>query len=506
MKNLFSITVIILIAGIVLFPHQAGAQAPEKLSYQAVIRDAEGNLVTGQVAGVRIRILQGSADGAVVYSETQTTETNANGLVTVEIGGEDATVETGVFSAIDWSAGPFFIETGTDPSGGTDYSIAGVSQLLSVPYALHSKTAETVSDAIVEEDPVFAASPAASIEAADIAGWDEAHSWGDHAQEGYLTDYTVAEEDVTVHQEALQITEDQITDLQDYLTEESDPVFAASPAAGIADADIANWDAAFSDRLKWDGGSDGINATDGRTSLGLGSLAVLDQVPDESIEAQQLAENSVNRDIAAPDITNYLVPVGTIVMWSGAIEEIPDGWLLCDGTEGTPDLRGRFIVGYDSEDGDYNVIGAEGGSNTHTLTSGQMPEHNHTAATSLAGGHTHSVELTTSSGGSHSHSANTSLSGMTKPMRLPADSYRSTGYTLGTHSSIGLGNNQSYTYNPGASTTISPVGTHVHDVSGDTDDASDHTHTVTIENSGGGESFDKRPPYFVLAYIIKIDN
>lgn len=127
MKNLFSITVIILIAGIVLFPHQAGAQAPEKLSYQAVIRDAEGNLVTGQVAGVRIRILQGSADGAVVYSETQTTETNANGLVTVEIGGEDATVETGVFSAIDWSAGPFFIETGTDPSGGTDYSPVSAS-------------------------------------------------------------------------------------------------------------------------------------------------------------------------------------------------------------------------------------------------------------------------------------------------------------------------------------------------------------------------------------------
>ncbi len=298
MKNLFTITVLILIVGSLLFPGRVCAQAPDKMSYQAVIRDDEGILVTGENIGMRIRILQGSIDGAVIYTETQTLQTNANGLVTFEIGGEEATVESGVFSAIDWSAGPFFIETSTDPYGGTGYTITGTSQLLSVPYALHAKTAGTISGAIIEEDPVFSASPAAAIEAVDIASWD----------------------------------------------------------------------VAFSDRLKWDGRGSDLNAIEGRTSLGLGSLAVLDQVPDESIESEQLAENSVNRDIAAPDITNYLVPVCTIVMWSGAIEEIPDGWRLCDGIEITPDLRGRFIVGYDSEDGDYDVIGAEGGSNTHNLT------------------------------------------------------------------------------------------------------------------------------------------
>ncbi len=409
------------------------SQVPEKMNYQAVIRDASNNLVTDQAVGMQISILQGTASGTAVYVETQTPTANDNGLVSIEIGAGN--VESGDFTTIDWTNGPYFIKTETDPDGGSTYSITGTSQLLSMPYAQHSKSAETVTGEITETDPVYGASVTSGIEANDIE----------------------------------------------------------------------NWDNAYSDRLKWDGGSDGINATDGRTSLGLGSLAVLDQVPDQSIEAQQLAENSVNRDIAAPDITNYLVPVGTIVMWSGAIEEIPEGWLLCDGTEGTPDLRGRFIVGYDSEDVDYDVISAEGGANTHTLTLGQIPEHNHTAATGLAGGHTHSVELTTSSGGSHSHSATTSLSGMTKPMRL-ASSYRSTGYTSGTHSTIGLGDNKSYTYNPGASTTISPSGTHVHDISGDTDNASDHTHTVTIDNSGGGEAFDKRPPYFVLAYIIKIEN
>ncbi|MFO7755495.1 MAG: hypothetical protein R6V34_05895, partial [Bacteroidales bacterium] len=248
------------------------SQVPEKMNYQAVIRDASNNLVTDQAVGMQISILQGTASGTAVYVETQTPTANDNGLVSIEIGAGN--VESGDFTTIDWTNGPYFIKTETDPDGGSTYSITGTSQLLSMPYAQHSKSAETVTGEITETDPVYGASVTSGIEANDIE----------------------------------------------------------------------NWDNAYSDRLKWDGGSDGINATDGRTSLGLGSLAVLDQVPDESIEAQQLAENSVNRDIAAPDITNYLVPVGTIVMWSGAIEEIPEGWLLCDGTEGTPDLRGRFIV------------------------------------------------------------------------------------------------------------------------------------------------------------------
>ncbi|MBK8806992.1 MAG: collagen-like protein [Bacteroidales bacterium] len=70
-----------------------------------------------------------------VYTEIQTPNTNANGLVSVEIGGKIG------FSSIDWANGPYFIKTETDPSGGTDYSISSVTQLLSVPYALYAKTA-----------------------------------------------------------------------------------------------------------------------------------------------------------------------------------------------------------------------------------------------------------------------------------------------------------------------------------------------------------------------------
>ncbi|MDO5968187.1 FISUMP domain-containing protein [Flavivirga aquimarina] len=110
------------------------------MSYQAVIRDGAGALVTNQVVGMQISILQTTATGTVVYKENQTPTTNVNGLVTLEIG--TGTVLSGNFTTIDWSSGPSFIKTETDPTGGTSYTIAGTSQLLSVPYALQAKKAE----------------------------------------------------------------------------------------------------------------------------------------------------------------------------------------------------------------------------------------------------------------------------------------------------------------------------------------------------------------------------
>ncbi|MFO7924243.1 MAG: hypothetical protein R6U58_11180 [Bacteroidales bacterium] len=152
MKNLITLILLVLMAWIFFSSRQAGAQAPEKMSYQAIIRDTEGTLVAGETVGMKISILQGSVDGAGVYSETRTTETNANGLVTFEIGGEGATAVTGVFTAIDWSAGPYFIKTETDPFGGTDYTINGTSQLLSVTYALfESQTNEYTGNGIMHE-------------------------------------------------------------------------------------------------------------------------------------------------------------------------------------------------------------------------------------------------------------------------------------------------------------------------------------------------------------------
>jgi hypothetical protein len=112
------------------------AQAPNKMSYQAVIRDNSNALVINQIVGMQISVLQGSANGTAVYLETQIPTTNTNGLVSIEIGG--GTVVSGNFSTINWANGPYFIKTETDPAGGTNYTITGTSQLLSVPYAMYA--------------------------------------------------------------------------------------------------------------------------------------------------------------------------------------------------------------------------------------------------------------------------------------------------------------------------------------------------------------------------------
>ena len=142
MKKLFTLFVAVLFTSIIF------AQAPEKMSYQAVIRDAGNVLVSNQSVGMQISVLQTTANGTAVYVETQTPTTNANGLVSIEIG--MGNVVSGDFSAIDWSAGPYFIKTETDPTGGTSYTITGTSELLSVPYALYSKNVEAGVYSIIE--------------------------------------------------------------------------------------------------------------------------------------------------------------------------------------------------------------------------------------------------------------------------------------------------------------------------------------------------------------------
>jgi hypothetical protein len=112
-------------------------QSPQKMTYQAVIRDASDALVANSAVGMQISILQTSATGTAVYIETHSPTTNINGLASVEIG--TGTIVTGNFSTIDWSNGPYFIKTETDPNGGTAYTISGTSQLLSVPYALYAE-------------------------------------------------------------------------------------------------------------------------------------------------------------------------------------------------------------------------------------------------------------------------------------------------------------------------------------------------------------------------------
>ena len=132
MEKLYTLIIALLITSSVF------AQAPEKMSYQAVVRDDNNNLITNQDIGMEVHILEGSSTGTAVYIETHIVMTNANGLASLEIGAGDVFV--GDFSEIDWGSGSHYILTKADLTGGTDFTILGTSQLLSVPYALFAKS------------------------------------------------------------------------------------------------------------------------------------------------------------------------------------------------------------------------------------------------------------------------------------------------------------------------------------------------------------------------------
>ena len=121
-----------------LFATLASAQTPEKMSYQAIVRNSSSELLANQSVGIRLNIVQGSANGAVVYTEEHNVTSNGNGLIILEFG--EGNNSLGNFDQINWGNGPYFIKTETDISGGTNYTITGTSQMLSVPYALYAKT------------------------------------------------------------------------------------------------------------------------------------------------------------------------------------------------------------------------------------------------------------------------------------------------------------------------------------------------------------------------------
>ena len=547
------------------------AQAPHKMSYQAVIRGTEDNLVTEQEIGMKISILQGSADGTVVYTEIQTPTTNKNGLVSIEIGGEAG------FAIIDWSDGPYFIKTETDPEGGTDYSITGTNQLLTVPYALHSKTSDILTGEITENqisdlqnyltgetdplfdawdksegititesqitdlqtyltditeqtiselsdidvtgleadmvlkydadidkwivaadegiiketDPIFMESAASAIEYDDIDNWNEAYSWGDHADESYLETET---DPVFAESVASDITASDTTNWNEaygwsdhseaeYLTEEEDPVFASSVASDITQEDLESWDS----KSEFDG-----------------EFSSLAGVPNSAI-----------------------TPSGVISIFAG--NTAPDGYLICDGSEvsrteyadlfaviGTtygegdgattfnlPNLQGRVPLGISTEP-EFNELGNAGGATDHVLTTDEMPAHNHTASASSAGSHTHSA--TTNMAGSHSHEGVTQY----EPPHQHNYSVRTSHNTGGTNFSGAYYAGNSRTAATRSTSAdgyhnhalvIHQAGIHEHQVF--INDSEDHTHSVTVNNNGSGIAHNNLQPYIVVNFIIK---
>jgi microcystin-dependent protein len=181
-------------------------------------------------------------------------------------------------------------------------------------------------------------------------------------------------------------------------------------------------------------------------------------------------------------IENAYVPSGVILMWSGSILTIPYSWALCDGNNGTPDLRDKFVISVGLT---YNVA-STGGSSTTTLAVANLPSHNHNANTNNTGSHTHNISGNSGSGGNHSHSL-TIITGS-------GGDNDSTNYvqTLGTAADV-------ISYSMGSS------GNHTHSAGNySASSAGSHSHSVTVGYTGSGNAFSIMPPYYSLAYIMKL--
>ncbi|MBQ4820678.1 tail fiber domain-containing protein [Aquimarina sp. MMG016] len=115
------------------------AQSPQGFNYQTVVRDTNGDVLADQSIGFEMQLLEDSTTGTTIYTETHMVTTNAQGVATMIIGQGTTTDD---FTTVDWSNHIYYLQVAVDASGGSNYSVVGLSQLVSVPYALHAKTSE----------------------------------------------------------------------------------------------------------------------------------------------------------------------------------------------------------------------------------------------------------------------------------------------------------------------------------------------------------------------------
>jgi len=146
--NKSSLTFIFLVFSAGLF-----AQSPNAFNYQAALRDNQGALLNSQSVGLKVEIENASG---VVYTEESVVQTNAFGIINVQVGVNPSSSNT--FADIDWSQGPYSLRTYVDPNGGQSYQFNSSSDILSVPYAKYAQnsflaqTAVDVDDA--DSDPI----------------------------------------------------------------------------------------------------------------------------------------------------------------------------------------------------------------------------------------------------------------------------------------------------------------------------------------------------------------
>lgn len=441
------------------------AQTPQSINYQAVIRDNSVNppsILANQAIGLEIVILD--QNNNAVYSETHSATTNAFGLVNVKVG---EGISSGSLSTINWGLGDYSLQTAVDIAGGTNYAVLGTSDLSSVPYTFQSANSLNVSD----------------------PDRDTRIEMSDDPLDNQIQIFTAGSRSMTI--DSMQRVGVGTSAPKHPLDVRGDVV-----ALGLR-AETPNYSSLLEFKDFFGGrrgivGLDGLGTSSGENQFILGSWTkfpvsfytnaqkrmVIDTIgrvgigtntPSASLEvngnfkltdgnqsAGRILTSDANGEGSWQDLNlpaGSTVPSGGIIMWNGSVP--PAGWALCDGSNGTPDLRGRFVLG-SGQSGNLSsrLLGDTGGEEEVTLSIAEMPAHAHNV---------------NDPGHSHSWSASRQLAGTDD-------------------------NNNTTELSRGDRATVDTM----------VKTTTNETTGITVLSTGGGAAHENMPPFYTLAYIMKL--
>lgn len=456
---------LIMMTSSVLFSNVLFAQTPQSINYQAVIRDNSVNpatIVANQQVGLEFLILD--QNSTTVYSETHTVSTNAFGLVNLKIG---EGIPNGSFSNINWGLGTYTLQTSVDITGGTNYSNLGTSSLASVPYTFQAANSRGLSDP--DQDSRIDISPNAQPDKINfVTSGMEAMTIDSLQQIGIGVSAPEYQVDVRgnasiIGVRAIDSKNSAFIDFRDSLGSVRGMIGVDGQgfSGNLNQFSIATWTntpIAFltntQRRMVIDTlGRVGIGTATPSSTLEVnGSFKLTNGTQANGrVLTSDASGNASWQPVNLPPGSN--IPSGVIVMWNGNTP--PAGWVLCDGNNNTPDLRGRFILGMGQGVGlSPRSLGDAGGAEQVLVTVANMPAHTHGINDP---GHHHTWTASRQNAGTDD-------------------------------------NNNTSEFSKGDFGQASVV----------IKDTDTKTTGITVQSAGNGAPLDNIPPYYSLAYIMKL--